>query len=174
MKLYRYSPIQNIEELMIAWQHIHEACHKLCLDSFGRYLDNSGNLGIFCHYDDEYERLVKVREILTEPSNIPNQKYYKLYEPIVFEKTDMSPKWIYTHLYIRKPDPYRHHVGDLDFYLPPEEYTVLKQALENGNHLPWARIFTRTDLDMIELFDPDIDTLAYISTKMMAERVKIQ
>lgn len=144
------------------------------MNSFGRYLDNSGNLGIFCHYDDEYESLVELRKTLTEPSDNPNQKYFKLHEPIVFEAADTSPEGIYTHLYIRNPDPYRHHVGDLDFYLAPDEYVALKAEFESWNLLPWARLFPRTDLDMIELYNPDSDVLAYVSTNMMSERARIK
>ena len=174
MQLYRYSPINTVEELLEAWKHIHIECHKFCMNSFGRHLDNSGNLGIFCHYEYEYDRLVEIRKTLTEPSDNPNQKYFKLHEPIVFQATDTSPETAYTHLYIRKPDPYRHHVGDLDFYLPPVEYTTLKREFQEWNPLEWARIFPRTDLDMIELYNPDSDVLAYVSTSMMTERVRIK
>jgi hypothetical protein len=66
-------------------------------------------------------------------------------------------------LYIRKPDPYRHHVGDIDFYLPENEYEGLKQSLVAGTVLNGARMFERPDLDMIELYNPDIDALAYVS-----------
>jgi hypothetical protein len=92
MQLYRYSPIQNLEILLKAGRHIHEECHKLCMNSFGRYLDNSGNLGIFCHYEDEYNLLIEIRKSLTEPSDNPNQKYFKLHNPIIFETTETSPE----------------------------------------------------------------------------------
>lgn len=174
MQLYRYSPIYTLEELLEAWRHIHTVSHILCMNSFGRYLDNSGNLGIFCHYEDEYNRLVELRKTLTEPSDNLNQKYFRLHEPIIFEATETSPEWIYTHLYIRRPDPYRHHVGDLDFFLPSEEYLKLKKEFEEWKSLPWARLFPRTDLDMIELYDPESDVLAYVSTNMMAERARIK
>jgi catechol 2,3-dioxygenase-like lactoylglutathione lyase family enzyme len=77
-------------------------------------------------------------------------------------------------LYIRKPDPYRHHVGDVDFYLPPEEYTRLKQEMQAGRVVPGARIFDRPDLDMIELYDPDVDALGYVSMKTMTEKVRVK
>lgn len=174
MKLYRFSPILSLEELLEAGRYIHEECHTLSMKSFGRYLDNSGNLGIFCHYDDEYRELIEIRKSLTEPSDNPNQKYFKLHEPILYQASESAPSQVYTHLYIRKPDPYRHHVGDLDFFLPQEAYNALKKEFEKGNPLPFARIFPRTDLDMIELYDPDSDVLAYVSTNMMTERVKIK
>ena len=172
MKLYRYSPIVDKEQLLVAVQHIHFTCYELCKQSFGKYLPNAGNMGVFCHYDSEYKQLIAIRKELTETSDDPNQKYFKLYEPIIIPAQNDIPETIYTHLYIRKPDPYRHHVGDLDFYLEPEQYTELKQSLHNGKTIKGARVFPRNDLDMIELYDPDMDALAYVSTNIMTERVR--
>jgi hypothetical protein len=121
-------------------------------------------MGVFCHYDDEYERIIEIRKKLTEPSDNANQKYFRLYEPIVIPILEDIPQTTYTYLYIRKPDPYRHHVGDVDFYLKPEEYKKLKTALLSGKKMKGARVFDRKDLDMIELYDPDVDALAYVRT----------
>lgn len=172
MKLYRFSPIKTQEQLMDAIQHVHIACSNLCLKAMGQLLPNSGNIGIFCHYDDEYQALVSIRKELTEPSDNPQQKYFKLHQPIIFAKHEDIPETEYTHLYIRKPDPYRHHVGDLDFYLSPDEYVQLKGELEKGKVIKGARIFPRTDLDMVELYDPDVDVLGYISTNLMTKKVR--
>ena len=146
------------------------------MQSFGHYLPNAGNIGIFCHYDDEYRMLTKIREEITESSDNVDQKYFRLHKPIVIPAKDNVPKTTYTHLYIRKPDPYRHHVGDVDFYLEEKKYKDLKQALLNGREMIGTRVFERPDLDMIELHDPDVDALGYVSTKKMTEdvRVKIQ
>lgn len=171
MELYRFSPIQDKDELLEAIKYTHFACYKLCKRSFGEYLSNAGNVGLFCHYDDEYERLVTLRKELTEPSDDPNQKYFRLHEPIVIPVQGDVPETTYTYLYIRKPDPYRHHVGDVDFYLEPEKYSQLKQSLD-GKKIKGARVFPRNDLDMIELYDPDVDALAYISTNTMTEKVR--
>src|SRR3989344_5502113 len=163
MKLYQFSPIKSEEELFEAIKHIHFEAHKLCKKAFGHYLPNSGNMGVFCHFDDEYENLIKIRKELTEPSDNPNQKYFVLLKPIVISAQDDIPETTYTHLYIRKPDPYRHHVGDVDFYLEPKEYQALKASLLSGKEMLGARVFDRADLDMIELYDPDVDALAYVS-----------
>lgn len=154
--------------------HIHEACYALCKQSLDEYLPNAGNVGVFCHYDEEYAALVKIRQRLTEPSDDPNQKYFKLHEPMVIPASGDVPETTYTHLYIRKPDPYRHHVGDIDFYLDSEAYQKLRSSLSYGEIIPGARIFPRNDLDMVELYDPDIDALAYISTHTMTEKVRIK
>lgn len=173
--LYRFSPIKDKDELFQAIKHIHLGAHKLSKQSFGFYLpNNAGNIGVFCHYDEEYETLIKVRKELTEPSDNPNQKYFTLIKPIVISGQGDVPETTYTHLYIRKPDPYRHHVGDVDFYLDPEGYKKLKGELLAGKKIKGARVFDRPDLDMIELYDPDIDVLAYVSTEKMPEAVRVK
>lgn len=172
MKLYRFSPIENREQLLEAIKYTHFACHKLCKQSFGTYLLNAGNMGVFCHYADEYEKLVAIRQEITEPSDNPDQKYFKLNEPIVIAAQNDVPETTYTHLYIRRPDPYRHHVGDVDFYLEQQQYDELKQSLIDGKQISGARVFPRNDLDMIELYDPDVDALGYVSTNTMTEKVR--
>lgn len=174
MKLYRFSPIKNKEELREAIEFIHFACYKLCKQSFGKYLPNAGNVGVFCHYDDEYELLTKIREELTEPSDNVDQKYFRLHEPIVISSKGDVPETTYTYLYVRKPDPYRHHVGDIDFFLEPEKYKKLKQSMLKGKKIEGARVFDRPDLDMIELYNPDVDALGYVSTEKMTEDVRVK
>jgi hypothetical protein len=174
MKLYRFSQIKSQKKLLKAIEYIHFACYKLCKNTFGKYLQNAGNVGVFCHYDEEYENLIKLRKKLTEPSDDPKQKYFKFVEPIVIPAKEDIPETTYTHLYIRRPDPYRYQVGDIDFYLEPTEYQKLKNELATGKKLNGARIFERPDLDMIELYNPDIDALAYVSTKKMTEIVRIK
>ncbi len=162
MKLYRFSPIQNQDELIEAVKHVHFACYELCKASFGKYLPNAGNIGIFCHYDGEYTRLVDIRNQIAKPSN----------EPIVIPAQNGIPETTYTHLYIRKPDIYRAQVGDVDFYLEQNEYDALKADLASGKQIPGARIFPRNDLDMIELYNPDVDALGYVSTNTMSQKVR--
>ena len=171
MKLYRFSPIKNQEELLKAIEHTHFESYKLCKQSLGKYLPNAGNVGVFCHYDDEYEYLTKLREQSTTSSENYNQKYFRLHDPIVIQPKGEVPETTYEFLYIRKPDPYRHHVGDVDFYLEKSAYVELKKATEEGEILD-ARNYPGPNLEMIELFNPDSDVLAYISTKKMTDLVK--
>lgn len=174
MKLYRFSPIQSQGQLLEVIKHIHFESYRLCKQSFGNYLSNAGNVGVFCHYDDEYQFLTGLRIEVTENSDNADQKYYKLHQPIVIPTERDVPETTYTYLYIRKPDPYRHHVGDIDFFLEPDRYTKLKQSMLDGRQVPGARIFDRQDLDMIELYNPDIDVLAYVSPKTMTEKVRVK
>lgn len=174
MKLYRFSPIKNQDELLEAIKYVHFSCYKLCKQSFGSYFQNAGNMGVFCHYEDEYSRLVKIRKQITKPSDDPNQKYFELIDPITIPAKGDIPEVTYTHLYIRRPDIYRAQVGDVDFYLDQKEYAQAKSELANGKNIPGARIFPRNDLDMIELYNPDIDALGYVSTSIMSEKVRIK
>jgi hypothetical protein len=171
---YRFSPIKDKQQLLEAIEHIHFSSYELCKKSFGYYLPNAGNLGLFCHYENEFELLKNIRDEITEKSENPELKYYTLLEPIVIAAKDDIPETTYTHLYIRKPDIYRYQVGDIDFYLEDGEYQELKKAMLNGKQVKGARVFDRPDLDMIELFDPDIDVLAYVSTSTMTEKVRIK
>lgn len=173
-KPYRFSPVQNEEQLLQAIEHIHFESYRLCKQSFDKYLPNAGNLGFFCHYDEEFELLKKIRDEITEKTDNPELKYFTLLEPITIAAKDDVPETTYTHLYIRKPDIYRYQVGDIDFYLKSDEYTKLKTELLNGKGVTGARVFDRPDLDMIELFDPDVDVIAYVSTSTMAEKVRIK
>lgn len=171
-KSYTFSPIQDKNQLEAAIRFVHFECHRLCQQSLGVTLPIAGNVGIFCHYNDEYRIMTELREELTEPSEDTDQKYFKLHNPITIPATSTIPETTYTHLYIRKPDPYRHHIGDIDFCMPEQDYAELKSSLMNGTDIEGVRVFPRNDLDMIELFKPDIDALAYISTNRMTEKVR--
>ena len=164
MKLYRFSPIKDQEQLLKAIEYTHFACHKLCKQSLNEYLPNAGNIGIFCHYQDEYDRLIVIQKELCDMSESIHQKYFKLYKPFVIRAKDGVSKTAYNYLYIRKPDPYRHQVGDIDFVVEADIYIKLKQSLANGKQIKGARIFPRGVPDMIELYDSDIDALGYVCT----------
>lgn len=174
MQLYRFSPIKDKKELFEAVKHVHFACFELCKQAFGVYLPVAGNMGVFCHYPDEYRFLTKLREELTKQSDNFNQKYFRLHEPIIIPAKDGVPETAYTYLYIRRPDQYRAQAGDVDFVLEDEKYDELKKSLSTGAEINGAKIFDRPDLDMIELSNPDIDALAYISTRTMTEKVRVK
>lgn len=173
MKLYKFSPIESKEQLLEAIKYTHFKCFELCEKTFGRYLPVAGNIGIFCHYDDEYKFLTELREQLTEKSDNWQQKYYRLHEPITIPVQGDMPETVYAYLYIRKPDQHT-EVGDVDFVLDSKEYDELKNTLLKGIEIKGVKIFDRPGLDLIKLFDPDIDTLSFIGTKNMAENVKVK
>lgn len=169
MTPYRFSPVQNIGQLMKTIAYIHTACHRLCSQSLERYLPVAGNIGIFCHYDDEYALLTEIQSDISDSSKRVYGKYFRLYTPFVIPAKNDIPRATYTHLYIRKPDLYKHQVGDLDFYMESREYHELKQSLTKENAVKGARILDRPDLDLVELYDKDIDALGYIGDKSWVE-----
>jgi hypothetical protein len=172
MKPYRFSPIKDEKNLLNAIDYIHFACHKLCKKILGQYLPVAGNIGVFCHYDEEYKVLTELREKLTKASDNWNQKYYLLRKPIVIPAKGDVPETTYTYLYIRRPDPNHPNVGDVDFVMKMGEYNQLKKALSEGKVIKGAKIFDRPDLDLVELYDPGIDVHSFVGSKNMAENVR--
>ncbi len=158
---------------MEAIKYTHLKCFELCKKVFGRYLPVAGNIGIFCHYDDEYKFLTELREKLTEKSNNWNQKYYHLHKPITIPAKGDVPGAVYTYLYIRKPDQHK-EVGDVDFVLDKKEYDELKSSLLHGTEVKGMKILDRPNLDLIELFDSSIDVLSFIGSKDMSENLQVK
>lgn len=169
MKNFRFSPIKNKTELFKAIEYIHFQSFKLCKQNLGYLLPVAGNIGIFCHYEDEYEYLTNLRKELTDININWNNKYYKLYKPIIIRAKDEIPETIYTYLYIRKPDANTPNVGDVDFYLEPKQYQKFKQSVLLGKFTKGVKIFERQDLDLIRLYDPDIDVSAFIGSYKLEE-----
>ena len=174
MSSFRFSPVKDKSRLLEALEYIHIESHKICQKNLGYLLPVAGNIGFFCHYDDEFEVLTALRKELTDLSDNWNQKYYRLFDPIVFPATGNIPETIYTYLYIRKPDPNHPKVGDVDFYMEPHKYKELKQSLFSGKIIQGVSIFERPDLDLIRLSDPDIDVSAFIGQKTIIEDVAEQ
>lgn len=171
MKLYRFSPITSEDQLHQAIRYLHKACHQLCYDTFGRYLPVSGNVGIFAHYPDEFDYLMSVRQQLTDNATHYKDKYFLLHEPIVINEKDGVPGATYKLLYIRRVDPYRSQVGDIDFVLPSEQHQEYKQALNGDTFVNGARLFGRTEENMIELWNPDIDAAAYVLDRPLIDKI---
>jgi len=173
MKSYRFSPIENKEELFEAIKYTHLKCFELCKSIFGRYLSVAGNIGIFCHSEEEYQFLTELREQLTVESDNWNQKYYRLHEPITISSQDNVPETTYTYLYIRKPDQHT-EVGDVDFVLDDKEYDELKKGLLEGKKIKGMEVFDRPELDLIRLFDSDVDVVSFIGKKDINENIRAQ
>lgn len=165
-KFFRFSPIENKEQLINALEYIHAACHKLCKEALGKYLPAAGNIGVFCHHDEEFASLKKLQVELTDLSKNVYGKYFKFYTPVTIPAKENTPEATYSYLYIRQPDPDKPQVGDLDFYLEPEKYIQLKQSFSKGKVIKGAQILpNRPDLDLIQLSDPNIDALGFVGGK---------
>lgn len=170
-KQFRFSPIENKDQLMATIEYIHLECNKLCQKYVGQ-LPVAGNIGVFCHFEEEFERLIALRKEMTDINDNWNQKYFRLYEPITFAAKEGVPETTYTYLYIRKPDENHPDVGDADFCLKPEKYVELKQKLLAGEKMKGIEIFDRPDLDLIKLDDPDFDVSSFIGQKTIEEDVR--
>jgi len=171
MITYRFSPIKSKKELLEAIDYIHFVGHRMCKQILGYLLPVAGNIGVFCHYEDEFKLLTEIRKELTDINDNWNQKYFRLHKPIVIPAQGGVPETTYTYLYIRKPDPNHSHVGDADFYLEPKKYKKLKESLLAGKKIIGAGVFERPDLDLIRLSDPNSDVSAFVGSKTMAENV---
>jgi hypothetical protein len=174
MTYFRFSPVKDKDQLFKAIEYIHFESHKLCRKNLGYLLPAAGNIGFFCHYEDEFELLTNIRKELTDLYDNWNQKYYRLFKPIIIAACDDISETAYTYLYIRKPDPKHINVGDVDFYLEPNKYDSLRQSLLSGNVMQGLSIFERQDLNLIRLSDPKVDVSAFIGKKKMIENVREQ
>ena len=168
---YLFSPIESEGQLLEAVTYVHKACHELCLQVTSEYLPVAGNIGIFTHYDQEFQFLAALRQKLTDETVHYNHKYFKLLTPIRIEAQDGVPAATYEYLYIRKPDPYRSQVGDVDFIMDPQKHQVFSQSLLAGEFTKGARRFERVEENMIELWNPDVDVLPYIVTQPMSDTI---
>jgi hypothetical protein len=167
---YKFSPIRNKEYLLKAVRYLHVECNKLCKQTFGHYLPVSGNIGIFCHYQDEYEFLTNLRKELTNEDKHWNEKYYFLKEPITIPGSNEIPGAIYTYLYVRHPDDTKPQVGDIDFVMDGDSFLNFKNLSTKGYAAGSTEVFYRPDLDMLRLSKNDSDVLPYITTTSMEEK----
>lgn len=163
------------EDLLYRIKKIHQDCFRLCKATLGEYLSVSGNIGIFCQSEQEHQDFTEIRKKLTELSDNPNQKYFLLKEPITIPAEGDIPQTTYTHLYIRKPDPspYGKYLGDVDFVMETREYEELKENVKQGR-IKGTKIYDRPGWDTVQITDPSISSVAYISTQEFAEKVRVK
>ncbi len=171
--VFRFSPINSEVQLMKAIEYTHFTCFDLCKRVFGKYLPISGNIGIFCHFQYEFDFLTQLREELTDKTVNWNQKYYLLHNPITIPAKDKIPETTYTFLYIRRVDPEKPQVGDADLVLEKDKFIELKNSCSENKTIHGVDLHYRPDLDMVKLSTKDTDVLPYITVKYMNENVKI-
>lgn len=168
---FRFSPIQSKEELFAAITYTHFACYELCIQYLGRPLPVAGNIGIFCHYEDEYEYLTGLRKELTDETKSWNSKYFLLHNYITIPAKAIVPITTYKYLYIRKPEERQTHVGDVDFYLPSNEYLALKKQVEEGMFPKGVSLLQRPNLDLVRMVSEDNDASAFVGSYDLAQIV---
>lgn len=152
MKLYRFSPIRNKKKLNEAVKYVATQNTKLCKKIIGKPLPIT-SLTIFAHYHAEYEEIVEILSKIGKYYNENNGIRVTLHNPIKVGRNTI------THLRIRRPDPYRMHVGCSDLNI--KNYSSFKKKyLDNKSKN--LRLIVRSEYEMIEFFDPDFDILAYV------------
>ncbi len=161
---------EDLEQIIEA---IHIDCFRLCKVILGEYLPVVGNVAIFCQSNDDYERLTHLTQKLTCLSTNPQQKYLELIEPIVVPASDNLPGADYAYLYVRKPAIDSPEQGDIDFILTLGDFERLKLRVAAGK-VEGASIYDRPGWDMVELRDPSIAAIAYVSYEAMAVKARIK
>lgn len=156
MKLYRFSPIKNGEELIKAVKYVTKQNTKLCKKIIGTVLPIT-SLTIFSHYRDEYEKLVKILHKMGKLCGENNGPRVALHKPVKVNGN------VIAYLRIRKPDPYRMQVGCSDFDVAYQHFKK-KYLNKKPKNL---RLIKRPEYEMIEFFDPDFDVLAYVVSKIL-------
>jgi len=150
--LYRYSPIETKDNFLEAVQYVAKNTTELCKKVTETSYPIS-SLTVFSHYPDEFELLKKILLGLGEKVSENNGPFVKLKKPIQFNNSEISL------VRIRKPDPYRLHVGCNDFKVL--NYDEFKRTFLS-KHPDNLRLIERPKYEMIEFFDPDYDVLAYV------------
>jgi len=152
MNLYRFSPIQNEEQLREAIAYVATQTSALSKKVIGDSLPVA-SLTIFAHYSSEYEAVRAMLSSLGQETAASNGIRIQLQKPVVVGSNQI------THVRIRKPDPYRMQVGCADLIVP--DYSVFKSEYLQI-HVGNLRLIERSEYEMIEFFHPDFDVLAYV------------
>lgn len=152
MKIYRFSPMTNVNELQEAAEYVIEQSQKLISHIAKTNLQFSGYLTICSHYYEEFETLKNEQRKLGVFDSEHNGTYVLLTAPIT---TEWGP---IERLRVRHPDPYRYQVGCGDFHV--NDYEAAKNRFLS--FAPYVREIVRPDLTMLEFWHPDFDVTAYI------------
>ena len=155
---------------------IHIDCFTLIKNTFGYYLPVSGNIAVFCQSEDEYDKFLLERELITKVSDDPKQKYFELKEPVEIAGRADFPATTYTHLYIRKPDTtdYGKFKGDVDFIVGNEEYRSLVKEVTARKYGTQVVMYDRPGWDTIQITAKGIKSVAYVSTIEMAIKARFK
>ncbi|MDQ6985080.1 MAG: hypothetical protein Q9M91_03130 [Candidatus Dojkabacteria bacterium] len=163
--------INTLSELLGIIQRIHIESYELAFETYDRIFDNSGNIGVFTHFDDEYKYLKNAERMVSKVSDDPSIKYFELIDPINMPSIKNFPEVSYTHLYLRKPDSseYGNHYGHIDFNV---NVTELKEMLKGIKKNTNQSIYKYGELEMIELRNEKYNSLAYINTPEIAKSIR--
>ena len=149
---YRFSPIGSGGELVEAIEYVADLAGVLAESLTGRR-PSVRYLTLFAHYQAEYIALCQMVSKMGRSILANNGTAARLHHPI-----DVAGQHI-TSLRIRRPDPYRMQVGCCDLDVP--DYAAFKdQHYYEGS--PTIRKVDHREFEMLELFAPGFDVLAYV------------
>jgi len=154
MNVYRFSPIQNEEQLQKAVEYVVERTSALAEKVVGKSFPIR-SLTIFSHDGGEFVKLAEILSRWGKPYNENNGPRVVLYEPIEVGINRII------HLRIRKPALERPQVGCGDFDTDYESFKTKYLAIHPQN----LRLIQRPEYEMIEFFHPEFDVLAYVVSK---------
>lgn len=152
-KFYHFSPMTTAEDLSEAARYIATMTTQLCKKITGSSFPIP-DITVFSHYSEEFEKLKKIVQTLGSFVKENNGPFVKLREPLRVVGSEISL------LRVRHPDPYRSQVGCNDFQVP--DYDAFKHTYLTEKYQHNVRVFQRPEYEMIELFDPEYDVLAYV------------
>ncbi len=153
MQLYRFSPIKTDEDIQASLKYIQQELRRLSALVMDEVLPIN-TLKIFAHYDEEYDYLKKWIDRIGDVDDASSETSYYV-APKTTIKINEDP---IEFVGIRKPDPYRSHVGCGDYVVP--NFEELKDKYLGSS--PYIRQVPHAKYEMLELFHPDIDVLGYI------------
>jgi hypothetical protein len=155
--------IQNKNELIEAVGYVARETTRLCKSIVGETFPIE-SLTVFAHSEPEYELLVEMLGTIGKPYNYNNGPRVELFEPIVVDDNKIS------HLRVRKPDLERPQAGCNDLVV---DYELFKKDFL-FKYPDNIRLIKRPEYEMIELFSPEFDVLAYVVSDEVAKAQKIQ
>ncbi|OGD70585.1 hypothetical protein A3D09_04170 [Candidatus Collierbacteria bacterium RIFCSPHIGHO2_02_FULL_49_10] len=151
MNQYRFSPIQDKEELVDAVRYVATETTRLAEKVIGESFPIK-SLTIFSHDQSEYESLIEILFEVGRPYNENNGPRVELFEPIRIGNNSIK------YLRIRKPDAERPQVGCNDF---ETDYELFKSGYLSQNQ-ETLFLIKRPEYEMIEFRDLSFDVLAYV------------
>ncbi len=159
----------DTNDLLKRVKYIALQCRSLINHTFKDDYPSSGNIGIFSQSYLEFASLKNISQKLTNPNSNPKHKYFELIDPILVGNDT------FTHLYVRKYDDsdYGKNKGDVDYLVDLEKYVHLKEAVIKGGFKN-ALMYKRPGWDTIQISNKGYDVISYLSTKEMAEKVRVK
>lgn len=165
MKLYRFSPINDELALLETVEYVAKEATKLLFRLQGYTLPIK-YVTVFAHYEDEYKLLLEIAGKLGKKEPTNNGFKFLLTKPLKtnpghLEVDGKKQNIVHTieSIRIRKPDPHRMQVGCCDYEFDGDYVGIWSTDIYESNYV---RRIVRSDIDMVEFFDPDVDVLAYI------------